>query len=414
MRLNGAVERDIREVRLPRWGSVIQTEGVVPFLVIDAGGVPVVPIRRFLTDFVAQGNSPRSVRSYAYTLLRWWRWLLAVEVGWDMAAPAECRDLLLWMGFHAKTRTSPRTKSRSTMGTINPITRKRYLDDRYAARTIRHSNAVVRSFYEFWIEIGEGPLLNPVPLSRRGAQPNAHHNPLVPFRAGGRLRYSPKLPKQRPREIPDPQWQQLFAALRHSRDRALLSLTVSTAARSAEILGLRPVDLDWGEQLVRVTRKGSGASQWLPASAEAFVWLRIWIAELGMPMQANHPLWQTIRRRDHGDGLRRQPLTYEALRKVLTRANEVLGTNWSMHDLRHTAALRMARDEHLSERDVQTILGHAHLSTTAEIYLVQDEAETITRIRRHLAERADPARPLPVPAPGYDDHDLSVLFGGGL
>ncbi|MCX0274934.1 hypothetical protein NLM24_30410 [Nocardia zapadnayensis] len=243
--LNGGAERDIRALRLPQWGRVVEIEGVVPFLVVDAGGVAVVPIRRFLTDFVAQGNSPRSVRSYAYVLLRWWRWLLAVEVAWDKATPAECRDLVLWLGFHAKPRTSPRTKSRDTAGTINPITRKRYLDDRYAARTIRHSNAVVRSFYEFWIEIGEGPLLNPVPLSRRGSRSHAHHNPLETFQGGGRLRYNPKLPVQRPREIPDPQWQQLFAALRHNRDRALLSLTVSTAARSAEILGLRLVDLDW-------------------------------------------------------------------------------------------------------------------------------------------------------------------------
>ncbi|MGW1737372.1 tyrosine-type recombinase/integrase [Nocardia sp. NPDC001965] len=345
-------------------------------------------------------------------MLRWWRWLLAVEVAWDRATSAECRDLVLWLGFHTKPRTSPRTKSRGTAGTINPITRKRYLDDRYAARTIRHSNAVVRSFYEFWIEIGEGPLLNPVPLSRRGSRSHAHHNPLDTFQSGGRLRYNPRLPVQRTREIPDPQWQQLFAALRHNRDRAVLSLTVSTAARSAEILGLRLVDLDWGEQLIRVTRKGSGASQWLPASAEAFVWLRLWIAELETPVEPDQQLWQTLRRRDRGNGPRRQPMTYEALRKVLTRANETLGTNWSMHDLRHTAALRMARDEHLSERDVQTILGHAHLSTTTQIYLVQDDAETIARVRRHLAELADPTRPAPAPAPGYDDDDLAVLFGG--
>ncbi|MEU4345226.1 tyrosine-type recombinase/integrase [Nocardia sp. NPDC023852] len=412
--MNDDGARDIRELRLPKWGKVVELEGLVPFLVVDEQEVPIAPIRRFLTDFLAQGNSPRSVRSYAYALLRWWRWLRAVGVDWDKATSAECRDLVLWLGLHAKPRNTPRTKSRDTAGTVNPITRKRYLDDRYAARTIRHSNAVVRSFYEFWIEIGEGPLLNPVPLSSRGWRSHAHHNPLEPFRNGGCLRYNPKLPKQRPREIPDPQWAQLFAALRHNRDRALLALTVSTAARAAEILGLRLVDLDWGEQLIRVTRKGSGASQWLPASAEAFVWLRIWIADLETPPEPNDPLWQTLRRRDRGQGLCRQPMTYDALRKVLTRANEVLGTNWSMHDLRHTAALRMARDEHLSERDVQTILGHAHLSTTIEIYLVQDEAETIARVRRHLAELADPDRPAPAPAPGYDESDLTVLFGGPL
>ncbi|MGW0251082.1 site-specific integrase [Nocardia goodfellowii] len=161
--MNDEDERDIRKLRLAKWGKVAELEGLVPFMVVDDQGVPVPPIRRFLTDFLAQGNSPRSVRSYAYALLRWWRWLRAVQVDWDRATPAECRDLVLWLGFHAKPRTTPRTKSRSTAGTVNPITRKRYLDDRYAARTIRHSNAVVRSFYEFWIEIGEGPLLNPVP-----------------------------------------------------------------------------------------------------------------------------------------------------------------------------------------------------------------------------------------------------------
>ena len=69
------------------------------------------------------------------------------------------------------------------------------------------------------------------------------------------------------------------------------------------------------------------------------------------------------------------------------RVNVLLGTNYSMHDLRHTAALRMSRDESLTMRDVQTILGHAHLSTTADVYLVEDEAEVIRRVRQHLAAR---------------------------
>jgi len=35
------------------------------------------------------------------------------------------------------------------------------------------------------------------------------------------------------------------------------------------------------------------------------------------------------------------PLTYDALRAVLRRANDHLGANWTMHDLRHTCALRI-------------------------------------------------------------------------
>jgi len=80
-------------------------------------------------------------------------------------------------------------------------------------------------------------------------------------------------------------------------------------------------------------------------------------------------------------------LNYEALRAVFRRVNVLLGANYSAHDLRHTCSLRMARDEHLSLRDVQVILGHAHLSTTADVYLAQDEQNVIRRVSQYLTAR---------------------------
>ncbi|MEU6016160.1 site-specific integrase [Streptomyces sp. NPDC047515] len=187
------------------------------------------------------------------------------------------------------------------------------------------------------------------------------------------------------------------------------------AARASELLGVRGVDVDWGDQLVRVERKGSQAEQWLPSSPESFIWLRLYQSE-GPPLDPQEPLWWTLRRRDHGEGLDYQPLNYEALRAVFRRANALLGTNWSMHDLRYTAALRMARDKRLTLRDVQTILGHAHLSTTADIYLVEEEEQVIARVQEYLADREErakhPAPPTAV-ATGYEASDLAVLFGGG-
>ncbi len=49
----------------------------------------------------------------------------------------------------------------------------------------------------------------------------------------------------------------------------MLALALSNGARAGELLSLRGVDIDWGDQLVRVIRKGSRAEQWLPVSAEA-------------------------------------------------------------------------------------------------------------------------------------------------
>jgi len=97
---------------------------------------------------------------------------------------------------------------------------------------------------------------------------------------------------------------------------------------------------------------------------------------------------------------------------VFTRVNRMLGANWTLHDLRHSAARRMVRDEHLSLPDVQWVLGHAHLSTT-EIYTAPAADEVIARVlAHHERQRTWQARPPAPPAPGYRPEVLAVLLGG--
>ena len=86
-----------------------------------------------------------------------------------------------------------------------------------------------------------------------------------------------------PRQIPDEKFDELFARLGSHRDRALVAFWVSTGARAAELLGPRPADADPGEQLITVIRKGTRALQQLPASPDAFVWLRLYQAADGRP-----------------------------------------------------------------------------------------------------------------------------------
>jgi integrase/recombinase XerD len=406
-------DRILDGIVLPQWGRVEPSDGPVPWTVVTDDGLDLVAVQQYLREVVARGGSPLTTRSYAYDLLRWWRWLIAVGVQWDRATSTEVKDYVLWLRSATKRRRHARTASAATAGTINPLTRKQYLDDQYRARTIRHSNAVLRDFYAYWIEAGEGPLLNPVRVDHRSSgRPHAGHNPLQPFRAEGRLAYNPKVPKQLPRALSDERWLELFSALRSDRDRALLSLTVSSAARSAEILGLRLADVDWGEQQIRVHRKGSRSPQWLPASPDSFVWLRLYLGDVATPLNPQDQLWWTMRRRDRGSGLARHPLEYEALRAVFRRVNKDLGTNWSMHDLRHTAAVRMSRDENLTMRDVQTILGHVHLSTTADVYMVEEQEHVLRRVADFLNQRHEVDRQPPSVATGYDaTTTLAILFG---
>ena len=199
----------------------------------------------------------------------------------------------------------------------NAVTGKRSPGRKYAASTLAHSETVLRSFYDFHRDAGTGPMVNPFPLVAGASRvrAHAHHNPMEPFANERSGRYRPRVAARIPRRIPDELFNQVFAQLGSDRDRALVAFWVSTGARAAELLGARGGDVDPGQQLITVVRKGSRAVQQLPASADAFVWLRLYQVSLGAaaPAGADDPLWWTKRR-----PLR--PLTYHAARAMFTRA----------------------------------------------------------------------------------------------
>ena len=103
--------------------------------------------------------------------------------------------------------------------------------------------------------------------------------------------------------------------------------------RANELLGVTLEDVDWGGQLVYVVSKGTRIRQPVPASPDAFRYLGRYLATDGLP-SLGEPVWRTRRGQT-------RPMTYWAIRRVLQRANEQLGTNWTLHDARHTAATRM-------------------------------------------------------------------------
>jgi integrase len=265
---------------------------------------------------------------------------------------------------------------------------------------------VLRGFYDFHLEAGTGPMVNPFPLSRhrRAGRADAHHNPMDPFVGQRSGRYRPKVVPRSPRCIPDQRFDELFAQLGSHRDRALVAFWVSTGARACELLGVTVADVDPGQQLITVIRKGTRALQQLPASPDAFVWLRLYQAQVQglVPAGRDQPLWWTLRR-----PLR--ALGYDAARLMFTRANGALGSNWSLHDLRHTAAYRMARDPQVPLSDVQWVMGHAHLSTTQRYLnpLTQDVIEAVLAFHARRREHG-PAAP---PAGPYRPESLRVLFG---
>jgi integrase len=368
-----------------------------PYVVLAGDGTEIEPVTEYLKELALSDASVLTPRSYGYDLLRWFRLLSVLEVAWDRATPSDLDVLVGWM----KSAPNPqrrRAPGGPRPGAVNPLTGKASLKAGYAPRTINHCLTVIHGFYAFQAAAGRGPVTNPVPESRQQRSALAHRSPLEtkPTMRRGRLRQ--KVPQQIPRAIPDHRWDELFAAMQGDRDRALLEIYVSSGARASELLGALAEDVDWSGQLIYVISKGTRLREGVPMSPQGLRYLAAYLGE-GEPLAPGDPLWRTRR----GEA---RPLTYWAMRRILQRANERLGTNWTLHDLRHTAATRMANGGTLTLAEVQEILRHADINTTG-LYLTVRIEDMFDKLQEHYTR----PRPTRTYAAGYSADDMKAVFG---
>jgi integrase len=371
----------------------------LPFVVTDAGGREVEPVSAYLRDLALGDASRLTCRSYAFDLLRWHRLLWMLQIPWEKATEAEVAVLVGWLRQAPNPQRRRRSPDSSPPGSVNLKTGKPALRAGYAPRTINHALTVICGYYSFHSRFGAGPVLNPVPVSAERRRALAHRSPLEPVPVVRRARLRQKVPAQAPRAIPDHRWDEVFAEMSCDRDRALLEFYVSSGARAGELLGVGLEDIDWPGQLVYVISKGTRERQPVPASPDAFRYLGRYLAADGLPAPGQ-PVWRTRRGQQ-------RPLTYWAVRRILQRANDKLGTNWTLHDARHTAATRMAGDQRLTLPEVQAILRHAHLDTTGRYLTARVED-----MHDKLAEHYSRPRPHRAYAAGYDPEDIKAVFGG--
>jgi integrase/recombinase XerC len=160
------------------------------------------------------------------------------------------------------------------------------------------------------------------------------------------------------------------------RDRAILELFYSSGLRLSELIGLRVGDLNFGDQTVRVTGKGS-KTRVVPVGRFALQALTAWLAARAT---MTRPEEQALFIARSG-----RPLAARGVQRCLRRRAVQQGLAQPVHPhmLRHSFASHLLQSSG-DLRAVQELLGHASISTT-QVYTHLDF--------QHLAKVYDAAHP---------------------
>ncbi len=139
------------------------------YVLQGSDGERVESVEVFFRELIASGRSVATVRSYGMDLLRWWRFLHAVDVAWDRADRVDARDFSCWIQLTAKARQgsvvpASAEAAATAAASPNPVTGKPALGGAgYSPATVAHSETVLRSFYDFHRDAGDWPASESVP-----------------------------------------------------------------------------------------------------------------------------------------------------------------------------------------------------------------------------------------------------------
>jgi integrase/recombinase XerC len=212
---------------------------------------------------------------------------------------------------------------------------------RQAARTHARKVSSLKSFLRFLVRKG---------VLRRGHAPGLK---------------SPRLPRTLPRYLTEDQAGQLVnrpkdGPLGDGRDSAILNLFYGGGLRLAEVAGLKPGDIDYGSNTVRVLGKGK-KTRIVPVGRVATEAVRHYM-NWRMATEAVNSARPLFRNRRGG------PLSARSVARVVKKyARTVAGAeNASPHALRHSFATHLL-DHGADLLAVKEMLGHESVRTT-QIY----------------------------------------------
>jgi integrase/recombinase XerD len=359
------------------------SESWLPFQVRGPDGLPAVEINEFLVYMMTCGRSGYTLRSYATGLAHFFGWLH--ESGIDVNGVS--RSVVgQYIGTFSRGSKGGACVSAKRSAQNNEARHDRVIAEERQPRTINHRLSVLASYFAYRIrqdeERGSGPWFQKAnPSSTDDVGPERRHRmqgrDLPLRRRTGEFRR--RVPKKIPKQFNPGLAERLIAAAVSWRDKAILTLLLRTGQRIGDwseiagthgVLGMTLADFDRVHGMITVRLKGARDEHRVPITDDFWPLFDKYVAHERLTSVTTPAAWLGLRRSAG------QPLTYAAFESSLRYTARKIGLKVHAHMFRHTLAQGVL-DTTGNLKLAQEILGHAHLSTTADLYMHLDHSAMI-------------------------------------
>ena len=388
-----------------------ETQGfVASFRVCDARGMSVGSCDQFLAELSQRDCSVYTQRAYAIGLAHFFNWLHQASKDPDQVT----RQIVgSYIAAFAQGDRQGAVTSNRTHKARQP-------------RTINHRISVLSSYFDYCIlrdtEDGVGPWNGRVnPASGNPLADVPRHGMMgrdLPQHRVHRDGFRRRVARAVPQRLDPSEIQKLIDTAASWRDKAILTLLSRAGQRIGDwsalagrhgVLGMALDDIDSKQRTVTVRLKGARDEHRVPITDDFWPLLDKYLSTERRSHRDLNALWVASRK---GQG---KPLCYATFESSLRYIARKAGVTVHPHLFRHTLAQGVL-DTTGNIKVAQEILGHAHLSTTADLYMRVDQhamvsalAAVKTGAERSAAQRTWPSRKAARYAFDYDDQTIAEL-----
>lgn len=307
-------------------------------------------VEDYLGSLVDRAYSPATVRSYAFDLLHFSRWL----AGEGIAVEDVATDVLLRYLTACRTQGVPPRPG----GNVYSIRDGRNAG--FAPATINRRLAAISGLYGYR-QLRDPTAASPVPRGREARRAaKGERSGLLGHlaRPQGRSKLRVRQTRRLPRGLDRTEAAALLASFKTVRDRAIAGLMLFCGLRSAEVLGLAVRDVDVGRGWVRVVGKGAKERR-VPLDPDVAGLIQAYLlAE--RPDTPATALFVVAKGPNRG-----RPLTPAGLRTVFRYHRGRSGVPAGHpHALRHTFGTALA-EAGVDLSVLQALMGHDHVDSAA-------------------------------------------------